>query len=78
MARTEGVLAKPSAIQSDWPRVKVLINDNYCVTQRSFVELVKRTVNSLADCQTIIVNCLAVNHEPFVAGQPQKRPQDPL
>ena len=53
VVKTDKVEAGPPTNDSDRPRVRVLINDNYCVTQRDFVERAKRTetmVNSVANC----------------------------
>ena len=66
---------------SKWPRVRVLANDNYCVTQRGLVETAGRKetlVNSLVNCQTLNVNCIAVSHVPFVTRQPQKKDIRPI
>ena len=30
------------------------------------------------NCQTLDVNCIVVNHGPFVAGQPQKKDIRPI
>ena len=68
-----------ASTHNDQPRV--FINDNYCVTQRGFVERDGRTkslVNSLVNCHTLIVNFIAPNHVPFVDMQPQKRGIRPI
>ena len=69
--RANEVGAKPPTIHSDQPRVTVLINDNYCVPQLGCVEMAKRTETFVDNCQTL--NCFAINHVHFVAGQPQKK-----
>ena len=53
------VKARPPTTHSDQPRVKVLINDNYCVTQRGFVERPGRKETFVNNCQTLNAT---VNH----------------
>ena len=70
---------RPLAIHSDQSRVRVLINDNYCVSQPcGCVEIVESPETFVDSCQTLNVNCFAVNHVPFVAGQPQKKGLNPV
>ena len=58
-------------------RGKFLVNDNYCVTQRGFVEMAGKTETFVDSYQTLNVNCFAVTHVPFVAWQPQKKGTTP-
>ena len=73
MVSTDEVKAKPPTVYSNWPRGKVPIIDNYCVAQRGCVGLVKRTEMCVDSYQTLNVDCIAVNHVPFVAGLLQKK-----
>ena len=69
--RSTKVKARP-AIDSDRPRVTVLINDNYCVPQWGCVQIARRK-KTVDIYQTLNINCFAVNHVPFSARQPQKK-----
>ena len=81
MAITEVIRAIPLITHPDWARFSLLINDNYCITQSSFVRLTKNTRDYLILCQnftlhkqcikctkvqTLNVTCHAVNHVPFL------------
>ena len=59
-SETPPALAFSLVVYSNWPRVRVFINDNYYVAQRGFVGPVKRTetlVNSF-------LNGIAVTRQP--------------
>ena len=57
--------ARPPTIHKDPPRVTVLINDYYCVTQWVCVEMARRVETFVDNCQTLNVNVFAVNHDTF-------------
>ena len=73
VVNTDEVEAKSLTTLSDLLRGKVLINHNYCVLQRGFIEMARRTdiCGQLSD----FVNCIALNH---AAGQPQKNNTSPI
>ena len=58
LSRSEQGRTRLPNTHSDWPRVSVLINGNYFVTQRGFVERAGRTETFVYNCQTLNVNCV--------------------
>ena len=76
--RANVVGERPPTIHRDWLRVTVLINHNYCVPQWDFVEMTEGTGTLADNCQTLNLNCFAVNHVPFVARQSQKKGRSPI
>ena len=73
MVNAEGMMARPTTSLHVRPRVKVLLNDSYCVTQRGFVEGFIRTDTLVNNCQSLDLNCIAVNDVPFIDGHLQKK-----
>ena len=83
MDRARKVKTRPPTIHSDRPRVRVLRNDNYCVTQQDFVDMagsketvVKKTGKKVAyvdNYQTSNINSLVADHAPFAIGQLQRK-----
>ena len=76
--RANKVESRPPTIHSNRPRATVLINDNYCVPQWGSVEMAETIKTFVDNCQTLKGNCVAVNHVPFVAGQPQVPDLSPI
>ena len=78
MVRANKVGPRPQTTHSNRPRVKVLINDNYYVTQMGFMEMVGRRDTLVNHCQACDVNCIAVYHVLFEGRQPQKKGKRPI
>ena len=57
---------RPPPIHSDWPKVRVLINNNYCVRKSGLIEMYESTEMFLDSSLTLNENCFAVSHVLFV------------
>ena len=73
MGRASEVDTRPQTTNSDWRRVTIHINDNYCLNVAGDpVTLLNVTGNKQTFVDNLHVNLPVVNHVLIAGGQPQK------